>query len=216
VPDALVVIAERVMRSLNRPNSPYFNQNIDGIEDLPMFRARIGFRDICRSNDSRTMIACLLPPGVTAIETAPCLLRRSGNEQDESFLLGVMTSIPFDWYARRVVELHMTLEVIDSMPIPLADADDVRRKRVTQIAGTLAARDARYSEWASQVDVPVGSIHSPVEQTELESEIDANVASLYGISRDQLEHVFLTFHRGWDYRPRLDKVLTYFDQIEAK
>ena len=31
----------------------------------------------------------------------------------------------------------------------------------------------------------------------------------------QLEHVFATYHRGWDYKPRLAKVLEYFDAIEV-
>ena len=38
---------------------------------------------------------------------------------------------------------------------------------------------------------------------DLIAELDAVVALLYGLSRPDVEHIFATFHRGWDYRPRL-------------
>jgi hypothetical protein len=28
-------------------------------------------------------------------------------------------------------------------------------------------------------------------------------------------HIFETFHRGWDFQPRLTKVLEFFDAIEV-
>jgi hypothetical protein len=49
----------------------------------------------------------------------------------------------------------------------------------------------------------------------MEAELDALVARLYGLSRSQVEHVFSTFHRGWDYKSRLAAVLEYFDKIEG-
>jgi len=49
----------------------------------------------------------------------------------------------------------------------------------------------------------------------MEAELDALAAHLYELSRAQVEHIFATFHRGWDYQPRLDAVLAHFDRIEA-
>ncbi len=57
------------------------------------------------------------------------------------------------------------------------------------------------------VGVPIGSVKSREERDALEAETDALVAQLYGLSRVQLVHVFATFHRGWDYGPRLASVL---------
>ena len=41
-------------------------------------------------------------------------------------------------------------------------------------------------------------------------ELDAVVAHLYGLSRENLEVIFETFHDGWDYEERLERVLDYY------
>jgi len=162
------------------------------------------------------MICCLVPPGVVLVHPAPYLVRVSGEISDESYLLGVLSSHIFDFYTRRVIELHMTFQALNPMPVPRPSTDDPRRVRVVNIAGRLAARDERFADWAKEVGVPVGSVKTPEEQSELEAELDALVASLYGLSAKQLTHVFETFHRGWDYKPRLERVLGYFEKIEVK
>ncbi len=47
-------------------------------------------------------------------------------------------------------------------------------------------------------------------------ELDALVALLYGLSREDVEHIFETFHRGWDYKPRLAAVLAHFDAWQGR
>jgi hypothetical protein len=76
----------------------------------------------------------------------------------------------------------------------------------------LAAVDDRYADWAAEVDVPVGSVKTQEEKYELIYELDALVSLLYGLSKDQVVHIFETFHRGWDYEPRLQRVLDYYRQ----
>ena len=131
-------------------------------------------------------------------------------------MLGILCSIPLDWYARRFVELGLNFHILNGLPVPQCASTDPRRIRVINIAGRLAARDERFADWAKQVGVPVGSVKTPEEQAELEAELDALVASLYGLSAKQLTHIFETFHRGWDYKPRLERVLGYFEKIEVK
>jgi hypothetical protein len=180
---------------------------------VPWRSARIAYRDISRATDSRTIRAALVPPGVIVNNTAPYLVRRSGSEADEAYMLGVMGSIPFDWAARQTIEMHASPYIVRSFPIPLPVTGSVTN-RVVELAGRLAATDKRFSEWASAVGVLVGSV-SEEEKPLLEAEIDALVSRLYGLSREHVIHIFETFHRGWDFQPRLTKVLEYFDKIEA-
>jgi hypothetical protein len=211
--EAEAYIFAKTLNSAGQARSVFHDLGITTAGDLPMHHARIAFRDVCRSNDSRTAIVCLLPPEIVLVHKAPFLVRRKGDERDEAYLLGVMSSVPFDWYARRLVELAMTFEVLTPMPVPRPQASDERRTRVIEVAGRLASRDERFSIWADAVGVPVNSVDTPDEQAALEAELDALVAHLYGLSRDQLGHVFATFHRGWDYAPRLGSVLGYFDAL---
>ena len=53
-------------------------------------------------------------------------------------------------------------------------------------------------------------------RTTLVAELDALVSLLYGLTEDQVEHVFATFHKGWDYEPRLDAVLKHYRAWKGK
>ena len=196
------------------PFSEFPQDVIDDEESLPFSSPRIAFRLIARGTDSRTVIPCLVPPKVALTTGSPFLLFPRGDESDEAFLLGVLSSRILDWVARRTVEINMSYPVLNSLPIPLVGRDSELRKRVVAIAGRLAAVDERFAEWASSVGVPVGPV-SPEDATEFEAELDALVSHLYDLSREHVIHIFETFHRGWDYQTRLTKVLEYFDKIEA-
>ncbi len=206
-------IFDKTKRSSRSARSAFSGLRIDSPADLPMRSCRVAYRAISRATDTRTLICCLLPPYIALVHGAPYLLRLRGTERDEAFMLGVMASIVFDWYSRRIVELNVTFELLTRFPVPSGPVDDARRVRLVGIAGTLAARDERFSDWAEAVGVPVGSVITAAEQADLEAELDALVASLYDLSRGQVEHIFATFHRGWDYQPRLDAVLRHFDAI---
>ena len=41
--------------------------------------------------------------------------------------------------------------------------------------------------------------------------MDALVALLYGLKWVDVQHLFETFHRGWDYSDRLERVAVHFE-----
>jgi hypothetical protein len=201
--------------SRNR-RSAHYGIRYQSVDDLQMCKARIVYRAVTNATNTRTVVPCLIPPNSLVTHAAPYLLRRRGVAADEAYLLGVLSSIPFDWYLRKWVELNLTFELLVPAPVPDPAPSNPLRLRIIDIAGRLAAKDSRFAEWAEAVGVAVCSTMAMQMQEEMEAELDALVASLYGLSRSQVEHVFATFHRGWDYQPRLDKVLHYFHQIETK
>lgn len=185
-------------------------QVADDRSTLPFHRPRIAFRDIARATDSRTCIAALVPPETILTNKAPYLFRRDGDASAEAFLLGVLSSIPLDWYARRYVELGMNLHIFNGLPVPAYDHESARCARVVEVSARLAAVDAPFGDWAAEVGVPVGSVTSSVMKDDLIAELDALVALLYRLTEEQVTHVFSTFHRGWDYQTRLAAVLAHF------
>lgn len=183
---------------------------------LPLNYPRIAFRDVTNSTNTRTSIAALVPPKTLLLNSAPWVFRFDGDACAEAFLLGVLSSIPLDWYARKYVELHMNLHIFKSLPIPIYTASGSGEMRVVEIAGRLAAVDDRYSDWAFEVGVTVGSVSSQAEKDDLIAELDALVSLLYGLSEKQVEHVFATFHRGWDYKSRLEAVMKHYAAGKGK
>lgn len=177
---------------------------------LPFRHPRIAFRDVTRATDTRTSIAALVPPETLLVNSAPWLFAYDGDPRAEAYLIGVVSSIPLDWYARKYVELHMNLHIFNGLPIPTYRPGTVLVDRAVHIAGSLAAVDRRYREWADDVGVQVGSAKDEPMKSSLIAELDALVSLLYGLTEDQVQHVFATFHRGWDYQERLGAVLEHY------
>ena len=181
-----------------------------GIMDtLPCFKPRVAFRDVSRATDSRTVRAALVPPKVLVTNKGPYFLWPRGDEKDQAFLLGILSTIPLDWYARRFVEVNLNFFIVNPFPVPRPKRESTLWRRVVELAGRLACPDERFATWAGQVGVDCGPLATD-EKEDMLHKLDAVVARLYGLDEAQLVHVFETFHAGWDYRDRLDSVLRHF------
>ena len=196
-------------------SSAFYGQDSTWVNDpstLPIEKPRIAFRDITRSTDSRTVITALVPPYCGLTNKAPYLFTNE-DVPTEAFLLGVMSSIPFDWVARRIVEINLNFFIFNSLPIPLSTSNSPHKAELQKLAARLAAVDDRYADWAKQASVTVGSVKSENEKQDIIHRIDALVAYLYGLDETDLQTIFKTFHRGWDYKPRLNAVLEHFRKL---
>ncbi|MCY3562557.1 MAG: hypothetical protein OXH26_01345 [bacterium] len=205
-------------RSFPNKRSAFSEFETEAIEDpgtLACLRPRIMFRDVTNAIDGRTIIAALVPGSVVSTDQAPSLLWPQGNARDEAYLLGFLSSMILDWYARRVVQLHIKFYVINNFPIPRCDSStNPVAARVVEIAGRLAAVDDRFAEWAVEVGVPVGSAKDPDVKQDLIHELDACVAHLYGLDEDDLTVIYETFHEKTDYSSRHAAVLKHFRRIQ--
>ena len=199
----------RARNNTRSAHSEFAPHHLRDTKTLPCFAPRIAFRDVTNRTNQRTVIACLVPPEVFIVHLSPYLLWPRGDEKDQTFMLGILSSIPLDWYARRFVETHVSYYVFNPFPIPRPDRDSVLWQRVVQLAGRLACPDERFSTWADAVGVACGSL-AVDEKEDMIHELDAVVAHLYGLREPQLVHIYETFHEGWDYQERLDGVLRHF------
>jgi hypothetical protein len=164
---------------------------------------------VSRATDSRTVRAALIPPNVVITNKGPYFLWARGDEKDQAYLLGVLCSIPLDWYARRFVEVNLNYHVLNPLPIPRTPRTHKGWQRVVELGGRLAAQDRRFRAWARAVGVECGRLADDTRE-DIIAELDAVVARLYGLSEEQLAHVFETFHEGWAYGPRLERVRGHY------
>ncbi|CAG7844900.1 hypothetical protein USB125703_01152 [Pseudoclavibacter triregionum] len=202
-------------RQIGLKSSAFYGKSTTWAGDpatLPLHRPRIAFRDVTNATNTRTSIAALVPPETVLVNSAPYAFRADGDARAEAYLLGLLSSIPLDWYARKYVELHMNLHIFNGLPIHEYVPGRLLGDRVVKVAGRLAAVDERYKTWADEVGVEVATANDEPTKTELIAELDALVSLLYGLTPEQVEHVFATFHRGWDYTARLERVLAYYEQ----
>jgi len=219
--EALVsYLLERAQRSKQRKGSFYAGVDVSSEDKLQFHQPRIAIRQIARGIDTRTCIISLIPPGSVAASGLHYLHRVKGTERDEAYLLGVMSSIPFDWYLRAWVELNLTFEILYPCPIPRIDTSGPLADALIRNSAVLAAQDDRFVGWLKKLGIQRRDLGSEEVQS-MVCENDAIVAHLYGLDRTQLAQLLSGFHRGWDatkpdYVERLDRVMKHYDAWAAK
>lgn len=208
----LPMLGKQRLRAIQNHKSVFSEFAPEWLHDektMPCNYPRIAFRDVTRATDSRTVRVALIPPNVFVNHKAPYLIFPRGEIKEIIYLLGVMSSIPFDWYARRLVETSLTYFVLNPFPVPRTDDSHSLYGRSIALSGRLASPDKRFAGWAKEVGVEYGPL-SLDQKNDMIHELDAVVAHLYGLKEKQLVHIFKTFHAGWDYQDRLDATLKYF------
>ena len=153
-------------------------------------RHRIAFRDVTHRTASRTVIACLVPKGVFLTNKAPYLSFPTGDTLARSACLGIMNSIPFDWQARRFIELNVNFFLLEGFYIP--SMTDENYVQIARAAARLSAVDDRFADFARETGVECGPLLD-ADRVELRLEIDARVARAWGLSPDDLEVIYEDF-----------------------
>lgn len=150
----------------------------------------MGWRDICRATDERTVIAAVMP--VAAVGHTVPLMVSTQTTLNQALLLANLNCLVLDFVARQKVGgTHLTYGYLRQFPI-LAPASYSERdrtfinERVLELTYTacdmaLWARDLGYD------DPPFG--WDPDRRALLRAELDANYARLYGLTRDELRYI---------------------------
>ncbi|EMA55219.1 Eco57I restriction-modification methylase domain-containing protein [Halococcus thailandensis] len=190
---------------------------------------RIGYRDIARASDERTMIATILPPDVVCLHTLQTLRpneivpHRDNLEQSplhdayqpaftdrELFVtVGFLNSIAFDFLMRTKVDSHIVLYKMEESQIPRLTKGDDWFEYIWQRAARLNC----YGEAFAEMRERLGGIDPATEQSErerLRAEIDAAAFHAYGLGREETQFILDDFHRVQN--PRL-MTEDYFDRV---
>ena len=129
------------------------------------------------------MIACLIPAGVLLTNKAPYLTFVGGNENTQAVALGFLNSLPFDWQARRYVEINLNYFILEGLVVP--DLGDNDFNAIADSAARLSAVDERFRDFAAATGVPCGPL-CDAERKLLRIEIDARVARAWDLNGDDL------------------------------
>ena len=162
----------------------------------------LGWRDIVRAGDIRTVIACIIPRA--AVNHTFPLITPSSDPQLVVNLYANMSSIPFDYCARQKVGgVHLTFFTMRQLPVfsaaayamsaPWAPSIRIRDWLLPRIL------ELTYTAWNLKAfaedcdDDGPPFIWNPERRFQLRCEIDAAFFHMYGISRDETAYVLDTF-----------------------
>lgn len=144
---------------------------------------RLAFRDIARSTDERTTIAMIAPPNTVFGHTAT-VEKHPGSRRlaHAQMLCALMNSFTFDWLVRQKAAAHLSLYIVNAMPVPALTVQD---------RAFLAGAVKRLSG-------------DPGSHWLLRAKADALIARAYGLDRAQYRHLLGSFsHRSFPDAPSL-------------
>ena len=198
-----------------RMRSPVFKRIFSGYyltdsDTHPVNHCRIAFRDVTNRTNSRTVIACLVPPRTPLTNKAPYLIFAEWSALAQASLLGAMNSSPFDWIARRYVETNLNYFILNMLTIP--PPDNTPWERIGTLAAQLSCADERFADFAEEAGVECGPLTGG-ERSDMRAEIDALVARAYGLTEDELRFIFTDFTENAVSTPYRNHVLEKFERL---
>lgn len=162
----------------------------------------LGWRDICRSTDERTVISVVMPRAAVG-HTTP-LMFPDAEPALAACLYGSLCSFCLDYAARQKVGgTHLTYSYLKQLPVlaPATYGAEAPWHRGSQLRDWLLLRvlELTYTAWDLEPFAhDVGYDGPPFRwaaerRTLLRAELDAAFFQLYGLSRDDTDYVMDTF-----------------------
>ena len=170
--------------------------------------AAIGFHDIARANDMRTMVAALVP--LAAYSNTLPLIVKQGDEYWRRFccLAGNLNSYPYDFLVRQKANnAHLNFFIVEQLPTlpPETYADRCLWSKEETLEQWISERVLKLTCTAEDM-IPLATacgfkgsrgdgvqIWKEAERAEIRAELDAAYFHLYGLARDDAEYMLSTF-----------------------
>ncbi|WP_052480964.1 Eco57I restriction-modification methylase domain-containing protein [Gilvimarinus agarilyticus] len=162
----------------------------------PLLEARrpkylLGWRDICRSTDERTVIAGVIPLSGVG-NNMPLILFNKFNAINAALLQANLTSLPFDFIARhKVGGTHLNFFIIKQLPVlPPSAFDENDEAFIIPRVLELTYTEERLKSFAEDLGYHGEPFaFDPDRRHQLKCELDAYYAKLYGLNEEELRYI---------------------------
>ena len=144
-----------------------------GAPDRVPRRQRLAYRDVASATNRLTLIAAIIPARAVTTHTLFCL-KTPLSLEGQHVLCGLLNSFVANYLVRFRVNTHVTASLISRLHVPFVDDADPAFIRIRTLVRELVRSDQP-------------------EETGAYAELQAVVASLYGLSAHELEHILSTF-----------------------
>jgi Alw26I/Eco31I/Esp3I family type II restriction m6 adenine DNA methyltransferase len=155
---------------------------------------RLGFRDVARNTDIRTMITTVIPAKVFTGNT----ITVSKNDLSDSLLLyicSIFNSFIYDFLIRQKVTAHCSIFYVYQVPVPRLDKSDHYFEEIAERAAKLICTTSEFDALAKEVGLVSHrrGVTNEVERARLRAELDGVIAHLYKLTEEEFAHVLSTF-----------------------
>jgi hypothetical protein len=192
-------------------------------QKLPYQDYRLAHRRITGAVNERSMIACVLPPNVFCTDLAQTV-RVLHPYEVTLYIVSAFNSFAIDYILRQKITNHIDMHFVYSLPLPRLTAGnpyfDAIVPRATRLTCTTPEFAALWQEVMGEPWDPSKGATDPVKRQCLRDELDALVAHLYRLTRDDFQHILgtfpLVFPDNEAGHTRKEALLTTYDHFAAQ
>jgi hypothetical protein len=181
---------------------------------------RVVHRRIASATNERTLISAIVPPEVGCeINATVLLIDGEAQESNKLYLCGMLNTFALDFIIRYKVTTTLNMFYIYSLPIPRLTSSnpyfDYIVPRAARLTCTRAEFAGLWQEVMGEAWDDTKGANDSAERQRLRDEIDAAVAHLYKLTRDDFAHILATFPLVFPPndagRARLNALLAAYD-----
>jgi Alw26I/Eco31I/Esp3I family type II restriction m6 adenine DNA methyltransferase len=171
---------------------------------LPRLHAedyRLVWRSAANSTDTRTLISTILPPNVFLGNSlnflVPIIFDKSTyvkpiTNTESIFLCGILNSFVQDFIIRHKVSRNINYFHINGQPVPRFDEKNTLHKKIIKNSTMLICTSDEFLKLREEVGI-LDYITDPLKRQALEIQINACVAKIYDLTKEELEYILESF-----------------------
>ena len=178
---------------------------------------RIALRSIARATDKRSLIATLLPPHTTSMNSL--LSQRDANKlvtSNKLFTLGVLNSYVLDFVLRQLISININKIYLQQLPIP-RDSDVKDSPQIIQI--TKALLQENKGCYQNLNELVHGDAYQDYGHNDLIAELNARVMIDFDLTRQEIVTLMHTFESPKyvkEVQDETQRILDCYDRLSEE
>jgi len=150
----------------------------------------IGYRLIASSTNERTLICTMLPAGYVCGHSMAVIMLP--DLKKAAYLTGMLNSFVVDYIIRQKMSTNINFNFFLELPIPSSGQAGAYYEQIAKKAAQLVATTGEFEQLKKEIGIPHG-ITEENDRLLARAQLDAMVAKLYGITKEELAHILEKF-----------------------
>ena len=155
---------------------------------------RLVVRAISGNTNERTLVSAIIPKNSFITNTLNEI--RINESKYKLLMLSFFNSFVVDYFLRLRISASVNPKYLIPLRIPRLKENNPNFKKLVERSAKLTCIGKEFNELADEMGIPRGGVTNQQERWRIQGEIDAIVAYVYGLTREEFDYVLSTFTTG--------------------
>lgn len=209
---------------------PSIQELIEHVVKPPADFYRLAYREVSYSTNKRTLISTILPINTVSVHTiyltTPYSIKLDTDKNivtleehisinEMLYYCGLFNTFVLDYIIRKKVKRHVSVYIMNELSVPVYSETNPMHNQIVNLVAQLFTNNKVYRPLLERINFNMNNVIGIEERSKIRSQLDAIIAILYGLNREELINILNTFKKGHTAE-ELQGVITAFDELYEK